>query len=213
MQVAVMTSAKIALPIVGSSSSTTATTPTTATATASTTTTTTTPQLQRPAAVTMPPEKPKTVAPLFEIQTLDDVLSYQTCIRYFKDYCERTLCAENLYFYMDAESYQNQPGSDFMKRTAIKICRKYIQEDGAMQINISGSCRSEILKRVGGTQFSRDSSSSGGGVGKGSIQPPPPAARDLFRSAQDEVYTLMGSDALPKFLQSKEFIELKQIMS
>lgn len=107
------------------------------------------------------------------ITSLQAILQYQTVTRFFKDFCERTFCAENLYFYLDAENYQYVfalvsqtcatflvltlvtfychyvrylPGSDFMKRTAAKICKKYVADDAVMCINISGPTRAAVLE-------------------------------------------------------------------
>jgi hypothetical protein len=57
-----------------------------------------------------------------------------------------------------------------------------------MQINISGPVRSAILAEV----------HEGG--------------RNLFVSAQEEVYRLMDSDAVPKFLHSPECAMVTELM-
>jgi hypothetical protein len=37
--------------------------------------------------------------------------------------------SENLFFWLDVENYTNIPGSDFRKRTAVKMCKKYIDDN------------------------------------------------------------------------------------
>lgn len=59
--------------------------------------------------------------------------------------------------------------SDFRKRVAAKLSKKYIDEDAKLQINISGKVRTRILG---------DLSTAG---------------RLIFQQAQDEVFTLMQS--------------------
>jgi len=120
------------------------------------------------------------------IMSLRGVLTRQTSIRFFTEYCVTTHCTENLFFWLDADNYANMPGSDFRKRTAIKICKKYIDENSRMQINISSSTRVQVVKELDG------------------------AGRLIFRKAQAEVYKLMESDTFPKFLESSQFARMAE---
>ena len=115
------------------------------------------------------------------MKTLKQVLSYQFSIRYFKDFCTRTYCHESILFWLDAENYQNLPGSNYMKRIANKVYKKYIADFAMLQINISGKTRLEISKNL---EF---------------------PTRTIFKKAQTEIVRLMETDALPKFLLSKEY--------
>jgi len=93
---------------------------------------------------------------------------------------------ESLFFWLDAENYLNLPGSDYMKRTAHKICRKYILDDARMQINISSSVKQEILQRMDKPH------------------------RMLFKKAQEDIFKLLELDTYPKFLASNEADQLRQ---
>ena len=114
-------------------------------------------------------------------RSLKQILSYQYSTRYFKDYCTRNYCHESILFWLDAENYQNLPGTNYMKHIAQKIYRKYISDNAILQINISYKTKTEIAKNL-------DSPS-----------------RNIFKKAQGEIFRLMETDALPKYLLSKEF--------
>lgn len=119
---------------------------------------------------------------------LKNILQYQSSTRFFKDFCVRIYVNESLFFWLDAENYKNLPGSDYMKRTAHKICRKYILDNARMQINISSLVKQEILQ-----QMSKPT-------------------RSLFKKAQDDIFKLLELDAYPKFLLSPEAQQLKQCL-
>ena len=93
----------------------------------------------------------------------------------------RTYINESLMFWLDADHYVNLPNSDYMKRTAFKICRKYIFERARMQINIGHDTRQDILKNLSEPQ------------------------RFLFRRAQEEIFRLLEQDAMPKFFVGPEY--------
>jgi hypothetical protein len=38
------------------------------------------------------------------------LLKYPTAVRFFKDFCVRTHCNENLFFWLDADNYTKLPG-------------------------------------------------------------------------------------------------------
>lgn len=71
------------------------------------------------------------------ITTFRDIVTSQACTRFFKEYCCRMYCAENLFFWMDAENYSNVPGNDYRRSIAIRIFKKYISIEAKQQINIS----------------------------------------------------------------------------
>mmetsp|Transcript_23536 Transcript_23536/g.39976 ORF Transcript_23536/g.39976 Transcript_23536/m.39976 type:complete len:965 (-) Transcript_23536:251-3145(-) len=127
----------------------------------------------------------------WEVKSLDDMmnfrvlLKYPTAVRFFKDYCVRTHCNENLFFWLDADNYTKLPGSDFRKRVAVKLSRKYIVDDAKLQVNISGKVRLRILSEL------------------------PTAGRLVFQQAQEEVFMLMQAGTYPAFLKSTEFSQLK----
>ena len=121
-----------------------------------------------------------------QVMNLKTILQYQTSTRFFKDFCVRTYVNESLFFWLDAENYLNLPGSDYMKRTAHKICRKYILDDARMQINISSSVKQDILQR---------------------IEKP---HRNLFKKAQEDIFKLLELDTYPKFLASAEADQLRK---
>jgi len=121
-----------------------------------------------------------------DTRSLRQILLHQTTTRFFKDFCNRTYVTESLFFWLDAEHYANLPGSDYMKRTAYKICRKFIFDRARMPINISYQTRTEILKGLSDPQ------------------------RTLFRRAQDEIYKLLEQDAIPKFIHGPEYKAMLQ---
>ena len=73
------------------------------------------------------------------------------------------------------------PGTDYMKRNAMKICHKYILDNSKLQINISHLCRNEILKNLATPD------------------------KNLFKRAQGEIFKLLEQDALPKFFKGPEY--------
>ena len=120
------------------------------------------------------------VVQICDVNNLRQLLQFQISTRFFKDFCMRAYVNESLFFWLDAENYTNLPGSDYMRRTAFKICRKYIFEKAKLQINISHATKVEIMK--------------------GLVQP----GRDLFKRAQGEIFKLLEQDAYPKFLLGPE---------
>jgi len=122
------------------------------------------------------------------VMNLKTILQYQSSTRFFKDFCVRIYVNESLFFWLDAENYKNLPGSDYMKRTAHKICRKYILDDARMQINISSLVKQEILQQI--------------------AKP----TRSLFKKAQDDIFKLLELDAYPKFISSPEAEQLKHCL-
>jgi hypothetical protein len=76
---------------------------------------------------------------------LKSILKNQTCTRYFKDYCAKMYCTENLLFYLDVENYKNLPGSDYMRRVACKVYKKYIADGAKMQVNVSFAAKQDIF--------------------------------------------------------------------
>jgi len=123
-----------------------------------------------------------------QVMNLKTILQYQISTRFFKDFCVRTYVNESLFFWLDAENYMNLPGSDYMKRTAHKICRKYIVDDARMQINISSSTKQEILKAMDRPH------------------------RMLFKKAQEDIFKLLEHDTFPKFLSSPEAAQLNETL-
>ena len=73
-----------------------------------------------------------------------------------------------------------------MKRIALKIYRKYIQDEAFLQINISSNVRADISRKI--------------------TDP----SRCIFNKAQDEIFKLMETDSFPKFLLSKEYEIMSQ---
>ena len=71
---------------------------------------------------------------------------------------------------------------------ALKIVQKYIHHDSTMEINISGPTRKAILMNIEENKNVH-------------VKPP---SRELFSKAQEEVFRLMNSDLIPKFLKSGE---------
>ena len=128
-----------------------------------------------------------------KLNSLKHILVYQGATKFFKEFCLRIFCHENILFWLDAEYYKNLPGSDYMKRTAIKIFNKYISDTARLQINISSSTKAEIFKGVAAPN------------------------RTLFARAQAEVLRLMETDIYPKFLRSDEvsltklFVKIKRL--
>jgi hypothetical protein len=127
-----------------------------------------------------------------DLSSLSKILSFQTSTKFFRDFCNRTFCAENLYFYLDTEHFQLLPSSSFKRRIALKIYNKYIDDCSVMQVNISSVARAEIVR---GLQENGDD-----------------VPRNLFRSAQAEIFKLLQQDVAPKFVQSSEYKVLLQLL-
>ena len=125
---------------------------------------------------------------LSDFKSLFNILHNQIATRYFKDFCHRIFVNESLFFWLDVENYIQLPGTDYMKRAALKISRKYIFDNAQQQINISHSTRTEILKAL--------------------INP----SRVLFKRAQQEIFKLLEQDALPKFIRSSEFKSMQETL-
>jgi len=118
---------------------------------------------------------------LADARSLRQILQHQTSTRFFKDFCMRTYINESLLFWLDADHYVNLPNSDYMKRTALKICRKFVFDRARMQINIGYETKQDILKNLADPQ------------------------RFLFRRAQEEIFRLLDQDAMPKFAAGPEY--------
>lgn len=85
---------------------------------------------------------------LTDLRSLKAVLRNPLSMRFFKDYCTRTYCAENVLFWLDVEHYHSLPGGDFMRRVACKIYQKYIADDARMQINTSFATKEAIFAKL-----------------------------------------------------------------
>jgi hypothetical protein len=85
---------------------------------------------------------------VYDTKSLRAILKNQRTTRYFKDFCETRFCNENLLFYLDIENYIHLPGSDYMKRVACKIYKKYIAENSTMQVNISYQIKQKIFDNL-----------------------------------------------------------------
>ena len=80
--------------------------------------------------------------------SLKSILKNQTCTRYLKDFCAKVFCCENLLFWLDVENYQNLPGSEYMRRVACKIYKKFIADGSKMQVNISYAVKQEVFEQL-----------------------------------------------------------------
>ena len=116
-----------------------------------------------------------------DTRSLRHILRNQLCTRFFKDFCNRIFVNESLFFWLDAEHYQGLPSVEYMRRTASKICRKYIYENSNLEINIPHHVREDILNNL--------------------ARP----TRILFKKAQSEIFKLLEQDALPHFVRGPEY--------
>jgi hypothetical protein len=114
-------------------------------------------------------------------KSLRFILRNQLCTRFFKDFCNRIFVNESLYFWFDAEYYQGLPSVEYMRRSAYKICRKYIVEDANLEINISYATKVGILDNLA------------------------TPTRSLFKKAQAEIFKLLEQDALPQYIKGPEY--------
>ena len=80
------------------------------------------------------------------------------------------------------------PGTDYMKRNAMKICHKYILDNSKLQINISHVTRNDIIDNVSSPD------------------------KFLFKRAQQEIFKLLEQDAMPKFLKGTEYVNMLSCM-
>ena len=78
-------------------------------------------KLIRRGSIHLQPELPTSVT------SFRDIMGSQACTRFFKEYCTRMYCSENLYFWMDAENYSNVPGNDYRRSIARRLFKVLIQ--------------------------------------------------------------------------------------
>lgn len=116
-----------------------------------------------------------------ESKSLRFVLKNQLCTRFFKEFCNRIFVNESLQFWLDVEYYQGLPSAQYMRRSALKICNKYIAYDANQEINIPYSTKKAILDN---------------------IHTP---TRDLFKKAKHEIFKLLEQDAMPNFIKGPEY--------
>jgi hypothetical protein len=86
--------------------------------------------------------------PQTDAMNLKSILKNQSCTRYLKDYCAKMYCTENLLFWLDVDNYKNLPGSDYMRRVACKIYKKYVADGAKMQVNVSYSVKQDIFAHL-----------------------------------------------------------------
>eukprot|EP00004_Rigifila_ramosa_P000108 TRINITY_DN1012_c0_g1_i2.p1 TRINITY_DN1012_c0_g1~~TRINITY_DN1012_c0_g1_i2.p1 ORF type:complete len:399 (+),score=94.27 TRINITY_DN1012_c0_g1_i2:176-1372(+) len=119
------------------------------------------------------------------------LLDHPIGVQYFKQYLASELAAENIYFYLDCLDYvaihRHSPAQ--AKEKARQIYHMYISTIGAeREVNISGTTRSFIHRNVD--------------------KAPP----DLYRSAQQEIFSLMERDSYPRFLGG-DSLKLAQVQA
>lgn len=89
-----------------------------------------------------------------EMTSLKQILCYQLPTRQFIAYCVRSLCSENIFFWLEVESYISLNDSDSLRRVARKIYKKYISDDSKTQVNISYVNKQDILDNlIGGNRY------------------------------------------------------------
>jgi hypothetical protein len=143
---------------------------------------------------------------------LKSILKNQTCTRYFKDYCAKMYCTENLLFYLDVENYKNLPGSDYMRRVACKIYKKYIADGAKMQVNVSFAAKQDIFGHLldGDRQLFRKVCFTLSTYRAWPLEIHCGLSLMLclmtviMVQAQLEVFNLMKADTMPKFANSAE---------
>ena len=127
-------------------------------------------------------------ATVTDTTSLRNILQNQISTRFFKDFCHRIFVNESLFFWLDVENYMQLPGTDYMKRNAMKICHKYILDNSKLQINISHVTRNDIIDNVSSPD------------------------KFLFKRAQQEIFKLLEQDAMPKFLKGTEYVNMLSCM-
>lgn len=123
--------------------------------------------------------------------TLQEVLGTAVGLEAFTAHCCREYSEENIQFYMEVESYRQQVslGAD-PKPLADAIAQRYIGLQAERQVNIPATLSNATLERL---------RSHG-------------ATIDVFDDAQNAVKTLMKADSFSRFVRTKEYQQVKDII-
>lgn len=111
------------------------------------------------------------------VETLADT----TKCRHFKDFMVASICAENLYFWLDVEDYKRCPHGKAFVKTARKLHKKYLKSESKMEVDLPPKLRDEIVEQ---------------------LDHPTPT---LFNKAQRHVFRNMLQDQFPRYLKSNEY--------
>lgn len=137
--------------------------------------------------------------------SLDMVLEDAGLRQLFRQHLEKDFCQENLNFYTDFQRFKSeyrrhQGGHQKSTTTAIyTLTDRYLSSGAPQQLNLNSQLSSEISKAI-----RRLDTSSSEAAEK---------CNQLLSQIECEVYKMMETDSLPKFLKSQEFEMAKQIFA
>ena len=80
----------------------------------------------------------------FDADDLATFLTQPEYRKYYVAFCEETLCAENIYFWIDCEDFKLIPSDDYVALTARKIYQKYVKPSARNQVNLKDNIVKEI---------------------------------------------------------------------
>eukprot|EP00479_Gromia_sphaerica_P000709 TRINITY_DN1086_c0_g1_i1.p1 TRINITY_DN1086_c0_g1~~TRINITY_DN1086_c0_g1_i1.p1 ORF type:complete len:230 (-),score=25.30 TRINITY_DN1086_c0_g1_i1:121-810(-) len=116
--------------------------------------------------------------------TIDEILVTNPTLKgFFHGFLRESYCDENMDFYEDVLEYTKITDLEQRRRRATEICDVYIAQDAPRMVNLHSDSFAYIEKH-------RHLSD-----------------QQLFYDAQKEVYKLMTSDSLPKFIGSQNYLE------
>lgn len=125
---------------------------------------------------------------------MDVLFNDQVLLSAFQMYVEHNFDTDGLDFYMTALDFEREKNAAKAQVKARAIVKKYIELDSADTINIDEPIRDEILRA-----FQAHAASSSGVV-----------PSSLFSRAMQQVQSELEMYVVPNFLESTEYLDLKQ---
>jgi len=116
---------------------------------------------------------------------LNDVLRDKEASLFFKAFLDKVFCTENLYFWMEIESYKKISDQKEVQARANELYVKYFDPESLYELNVPSSITDELA-----LEMKKQSATS-----------------VLFNHAQSNVYHTMELDSFPRFKQSVFFRE------
>ena len=118
---------------------------------------------------------------MWEHVTLELILADPLAIARFKQFCLRTACAENLFFWLACEEYRYIPSQAYLRVIASKIYSTHIVKSSRMEVNLPGHINRAI---------------------ESALAHP---TKKLFHDAQEVIFRLMNTGPFTMFLGSPEY--------
>ncbi|XP_040892964.1 regulator of G-protein signaling 5 [Toxotes jaculatrix] len=116
------------------------------------------------------------------IQDLETLLNNRSGLLAFRGFLRSEFSEENLAFWLACEDYEISP-SNLHKTKASLIYSQFINPDAPQEVNLDAETREALL----------------------SVMDSPCA--DMFKTAQQRIFSLMAKDSFPRFLRSHHCME------